>query len=76
MLPKIISAPANADFRVETSSTSPLTTSIPWAMSACDSGLEGSRVIPLILKEGSLRKVLATEPPCSTVSHDLVLFAT
>ena len=63
VLPKITDAPLNADLRVETSSTSPLTISIPCATRAWLSARAGSRATPRIFHSGSLRKALATEPP-------------
>jgi len=63
VFPKTMSAPAKAGMRVETSSISPLTISIPRAVSANAAGELGLRAMPRILKAGSLRNALATEPP-------------
>lgn len=63
VLPKMRLAPLNAALSDSTSSTSPGTISIPLATRAWLDALVGSRLVPRIFQEGSLRKASATEPP-------------
>lgn len=57
-------APWTAAMSEATSSTSPGTIEMPFAIRARLAGLLGSREVPRMVQEGSLRKASATERPC------------
>ena len=61
---KTTSAPCTAAVREGKSSTSPGTMEMPLEIRARLDGLLGSRDVPRIVQEGSLRKASATERPC------------